>query len=315
MGSLFKSKTKTTQEPFETNPWAPQQSYLKEGMASASAGLATAQASNDAIPDFVADINPGQTAALDASTNFQNGVLPGANAAVTAGTAAIGGLGAFQGNAAQMVGAAGADRTGQIISNANQFANNPQLQANIDASLGDVRKAFDQDLSGINAMASGTGNINSTRAGTVEALARDDAMDRGAQISAQMRGDAWNKGIDTASMNISDQFSQAGQANAQLGASAAQGVDTLGAGQAMGQGALGQNLANASMTQAQAQAEIDGMRAKGMSDLEISQAYMTAVGGSYGNNGFTSSTKTTPSIFQQVLGGAASVAGAIGGFK
>ena len=146
-------------------------------------------------------------------------------------------------------------------------------------------------------------------------MARDDAMDRGAQISAQMRGDAWNNGVQTASNNISDQFGQAANANQQVGQSAAQGVDTLASGQQIGQGALGQTLANGSMEQAQRQAEIDGMRAKGMSELEIAQSFMTAVGGSYGANGFGTKTNVSASPFQQLVGGISSVVGGIGALK
>jgi hypothetical protein len=312
---LFSSKTKTTQDPFETNPWLPQQDYLKTGFGAAKTALNSNLATNAAIPDFTADMNGVQTGALSASNSFNQGLMPSANGAVAAGSAAVGGLGGYQANANSLYTNAGADRTGSIINSAGQFANNPGLQGQIDSALGDVRKAFDQNLSGINSDASATGNINSTRAGVVESLARDDAMDRSAQISSQMRGDAWNNGLSLASQNMSDQFSQQAGANTQLGNSVGLGLDTMSTGADMGQGALGQQFINGSLTQAQAQAEIEGLRAKGMSEQDIVAKYMGNVGGSYGQQGFTSTTTTSPSIFQQVLGGAASVAGAYAGLK
>lgn len=312
---LFDSKTKTTQNPFETNPWQPQQDYLKTGFAASKGALGTALASNAGISDFTADMNGVQTGALSASNSFNQSVMPGASGAVAAGSAAVGGLPGYQNNASDLYARTGADRTGAIINSAGQYANNPGLQGQIDSALGDVRKAFDQRVGGINSDASATGNINSTRAGVVESLARDDAMDRAATVSSQMRGDAWNNGLSLASQNMSDQFSQQAGANTQLGNSVGLGLDTMSTGAQIGQGALGQQFINGSLTQAQQQAEIEGLRAKGMSEMEIVSKYMGNVGGSYGQQGFTSQTETQPSIFQQVLGGAASVAGAYAGLR
>jgi hypothetical protein len=90
------------------------------------------------------------------------------------------------------------DKTGSIYQNAQGIANDPTVQASIDATLKDVNKAFQRDVGGLNAAASGTGNINSTRAGVMEARMADDAMDRAAGISASVRSDALAKGLGVA---------------------------------------------------------------------------------------------------------------------
>lgn len=315
MGKLFKSKTQTTQQPFESNPWKPQQPFLEKGLSAGGAALDKALATNGSISDFTADMTPEQIAALRAGGAFSMDAGNSGRNLMSLGMGAAGSLSDYTTNSANLVRDAGADRTDTILNNASRFADNPALQGQIDAALGDVRKAFDRNVGDINSGASATGNINSTRAGTLEAYAQDDAMDRAAAISSGMRGDAWNRGVELASGNLSDQFSQALGANSQLGQAAGMGVDTAGAGYNLGAGAFGDAYGMSSEFQKQAQAEIDGLRAKGMSDLDIVNQYMATVGGNFGSQGFQTSVQQKPSVFQQLVGGASSLLGAWGGLK
>lgn len=312
---IFDSKTKVTKSPFETNPWEPQQGALTSGFAKGQSAMDNALAVNSSIKDPVANLNATQTGALSASNNFNTGIVPGANAAITAGAGTVGGVADFQGNAREMYDAAGADRTGRTIDAAGLYADNPYLQSQIDASLGDVRRSFDMDRAGINSAAVGTGNINSTRAGAMEALSMDNHADRAAQISSQMRGDAYGQGLSQAAADINNSFAQQAGANAQIGTSAAQGLQTLGQGATIGQGALAQQFANGSVEQSQAQAEIDGTKMSAQERQDIVAKYMATIGGNYGQSGYTSTVTETPSILQQVAGAAATAAGAYAGFK
>lgn len=315
MGSFFKQKTTVTQSPFETNPWKAQQPYLQAGFSGAQSGMDKALATNAGIEDFVANMTPEQQRALQGGYDFSMNSTGTGQGMMNLGMSNAGSLTNFTNNAEGLVGAAGADRTDQIIANAGKFSDNPHIQANIDAALGDVRKAFDRNVGDINSAATGTGNINSTRAGTLEAYAADDAMDRAAAISAGMRGDAFSQGMSLASGNLSDQFAQSIGANQQVAQGAGMGLDTALSGFDLGSGAFSNAYGMSSEQQKQAQAEIDGMRAKGMSDLEIVKSYMQTVGGNYGSEGFTSSVSKSPSPFQQIVGGVSSAMGAWGGMK
>lgn len=315
MGKLFKSKTEVTQTPFETNPWKPQQGYLTSGFAGAESAKNNALASNAAITDFTADMTPEQIAAIRAGTSFAGNFAPKTDAVINAGSSTVGNLAQYGSNAGAFVQGFGQNRTGQVINDAGRMADSPYLQGQIDSAINDVNRGFKLDLGNINSGAVGTGNMNSTRAGVTESLARDDAMDRAAMVSSTMRGDAYGSGLDLASQNIDSMNRQMLDANSQLGLSASQGVDTMSAGYNMGQGALQDQAAGFAQFQMQNQAEIDGLRAKGVSEQEIMKYYMDTVGGNYGQQGFTSTASKTASPFQQLIGGATSIMGGIGAMK
>lgn len=301
MGSFFKSKTKTTENPFETNPWEPQQDYLKSGFNQGQQALDKALGTNTSM-------TPEQSQALRAMMAKGNGAVQGvSDAAIQAGQQGVGALGQFQQNAQQNYGMATADATGKIIGNAQQYADNPYMQGQIDAALGDVNKAFQRDQAGINAAASGSGNINSTRAGALEARALDDAMDRGAALSSGMRGDAYNMGLGMSQQENQRQVAQGMQANGQIGQGAGMALDFANTGYQMGQTGFKDAFGAASGFQNEA------IRAQG-ADMDLIQRYMQIVGGSYGNNGYTSQTTQSASPFQQLVGGAATIAGAAKSF-
>lgn len=312
MGSLFKSKTQTVQNPFESNPWAPQQGYLKSGFEAGKAALDKGLAQNGQITDFTADMTPEQLALIQRGTRMGLGAGGASQAAIQAGTQGINGFNKFLGNAGDLYGQTQGDRTGTILSDASKFADDPNLQANIDLAIKDVNKGFQRDVGNINSAAAGTGNINSTRAGALEAIAQDDAMDRAASISTAMRTDARNKGLDMAYANLNDRINQGMSANGVLGDAAGMGLDMASGGYALGQGGNSDALNLQSLIQQQKQAEIDGQRAQASSDLDLVSRYMQAIGGNYGSQGFQSQTIKKPSVFQQLVGGATSLMGAWG---
>lgn len=311
MGFLFKSKTKKVEQPYESNPWEPQQPYLLGGFDQAQTALKDGLASLNGISDFTADLTPQQRQAI----GLMSGI--GSNTAQTLGSTALstgmsqmGNFAQFGNNAQSLYNQAGVDPTQSIISNAHAYANDPYLQGQIDSALGDVRKAFDRNVADINGNATATGNINSTRAGALEAIAMDDAMDRGAAISSQMRGQAYQAGLDRAMATNDAMFDRRMAANGMIGMSGLQGFD-------MARGGLDTSLtgANASLTaesiiQGQNQAEIDGQIAGASMPLDFVSRYMSAIGGNYGSNGFTTGVKTTPSPFQQITGAITTAAGA-----
>ena len=297
MGALFKSRTKTVQNPYEQNPWEPQQDYLTGGFEQGQAALDKALGTNTSM-------NPDQVAALKAMiAKGQGGIQGVSDAAIAAGAQGIGALSGFQSNAQDLYGMATRDATGDIVSGAGKFADNPYMQGQIDAALGDVRKAFDRDVAGINSASAGTGNINSTRAGALEARALDDAMDRGAAISSGMRGAAYDRGLAMSADEQARRVASGMVANQQIGSGAGMALDFANAGYGLGQRGNQDAFGAASGFQNEA------LRAQNQ-DLDLVSRYMQIVGGNYGGQGYTSQTTQQASPFQQILGGAATALGA-----
>lgn len=120
---------------------------------------------------------------------------------------------------------------------AAQASYNPYLDGQIDAASRDVmRNLGENQLTGNAAMAAGTGNSGSSRRAVMDAIAMRGAGDRVADISSNMRGQAYNTGL-----GIAAQQGLANQ-NAQLG------TNSLNAG-LMGQGAnLAFNIGQAGQT-------------------------------------------------------------------
>lgn len=108
---------------------------------------------------------------------------------------------------------------------AAQASYNPFLEGQIDAASRDVvRNLGENQLTGNAAMAAGTGNSGSSRRAVMDAIAMRGAGDRVADISSNLRGQAYNTGLGIAA--------QQGLANQ----SAQLGTNTLNAN-LMGQGA------------------------------------------------------------------------------
>lgn len=310
MGSLFKPKTSVTQAPFESNPWGPQQPYLKTGFEAAGGALTSGQEALSGVTDWTANLNKTQTGALDSLSKSGMGAYAEAGKhLMSQGMSNSGYLDKWGQGAQALYDRASTDRTDEIIQRGGQFADNPHLQGQIDAALGDVHKTFQREVAGINNVASGSGNINSTRAGTLEAYALDDAMDRSAAISSQMRGNAYERGMDRSMaydrsttadlMGSTSMFGQVGQ-NGVNNTATGLGLLSSGAQQAFDAGSAYQN---------QAQQEIEGAYRGAFAPMDLVNQYMSTVGGSYGQKGFNSQVSKSSSPFQQLVGAASVAAG------
>lgn len=312
MGSLFgSSKMKST-----TEPWAEQQQYLLEGFQAAQGARDTALAQPAYSGDFTAPMNPYQTGALNTAYDFFTQQSPQVGGALTNAGMTNTNVGTqFGQNAQNILTQAGQDPTGQTIANAARYGDNPALTGVIDAALGDVSRAFGDDLGRLNAAASNTGNINSTRTGVVESRLRDDAMDRAAQIASGIRYDAYNTGLGLSANQLQQGVTNQLAANQQIAGAGALGLDQTRTGQALiGTGYnAGINIGN--QYQQQDQNVIQGNLAKDQyttnRDLDLIGKYMSIVNDSYGGT----STQPGPSMMQNLLGMGLTAAGIYSGFK
>lgn len=81
----------------------------------------------------------------------------------------------------------------------NYAKNDPYLQESIDSAWQQADKRLGENVGGvggINQNASGGGNMNSSRAGVAEGLARAEAAERGATLETGLRRDSYNQGLD-----------------------------------------------------------------------------------------------------------------------
>lgn len=169
--------------------------------------------------------------------NYAGGAM-GGNAQGGINTA----MGAGQGmaNMAGMMGAA--NNRGFNAANAGQYMNNSVLNGQIDAASRDVvRNLQENQLTGIASNAAGTGNSGSSRAGVMAGIAARGAGDRIGDISASMRGQAYNTGLGIEANRASQNAGFQQQAN-QSNQGAYNNMMQFGAG--MGQNAFNSNQQN-----------------------------------------------------------------------
>jgi hypothetical protein len=95
---------------------------------------------------------------------------------------------------------------------AAQASYNPFLDGQIDAASRDVTRNLNENqLTGNAAMAAGTGNSGSSRRAVMDAIATRGAGDRVADISSNMRGQAYNTGLGIAAQQgLANQSAQLG---------------------------------------------------------------------------------------------------------
>lgn len=170
-----------------------------------------------------------------------------------AGAAGMAGQTGALSTAQSLVQQAQGDPAQRALAAAQGYANDPTVQAQIDAAARDVTRTFsEQTMPGLNARASAGGNVNSARAGAAEAVAARGAQDRIADTAAAIRGNAFNTGVQASltgnaqnnalALGANDQAGSISGALSGLGESQRQ-FDTstrLGAAEALGQ----QDLAN-----------------------------------------------------------------------
>jgi hypothetical protein len=222
-------------------PWEGQSPFLKFGFNEAERLYKLFQGSPAYQGSLYAPSNPLQQGGAWQLANFAAG--PGGQmtgAATDASLAALGAGAGFGGNAQSIYGRAQMDPTQGIISNAGSMASNPYMDGMIDAASRDVsRNLFENEIPGLNQEAVGSGNTNSSRAGTVEGIMRRGAADRVADISASLRGGAYQNGLGLASNNWSSGLGHQLGANSQVGNAFTSGLTGAQGAQSMGFGNAG----------------------------------------------------------------------------
>ena len=320
MGSLFKSKSSSTSsgdptaiEAFNT---------IRPALQTATTGGINLWNEISANPSYsgprVAGLNPFQTNTANTLGQFTQGFSPYAsNAAANLGFANIAPGMSLGTNAMDIFGRASMDPTQSIIGAAGQYADNPYISGMIDAAGRDVtRNLFERELPGINRAASGTGNLNSTRAGVESAIAQRGAADRLADISSNIRSQFFGKGLDMAQGQFNQNLANMLNANQGLLGTSQFGLQGLNNANQLATAGFTQGQLAGDVFQSQAQREFDANKAVYDEALANRLAVLSGLTGVAGaGSGFksgagTTSTSSSPSTASQ-LGSAISTAASI----
>lgn len=307
------------------DPWKVQQPYLLAGFQGATNAYTDAMKNPKYTGELYAGLDPMQRQAVQGTSAFATGAANNAsNAMLNTSTGMLNPASqGFMNAGSGLLNAAMSDPTQGNISAAGAYADNPYLSGAIDAASRDVsRNLTEQVLPGINRVAAGTGNTNSSRTGIAEGLALRGAQDRIGDISATMRGDAYNRGL---------QMSEAArQANMQGMQSAGSlfnsGLDNAMRGSAAGLTAGYGNLdalakAGGVMQgdqQNQLNAALQKYQMGQTQPFDLLDRYMNAIKGQYGSTTTKSANNGQPdwlNFTQGFLGGAGSGSSLYNNFK
>jgi hypothetical protein len=238
---LFSSEKETTKNYNETtNPWAAQQPYLTGGFDAARNALALSQrnAFTGAPTDFVAGPSQNMFDMFRQMQTFGTGGV---------GQGFGGGVGVANAGAGALTGALGDLRgftpgaTGDAIrSEAAAYANSPEADGIINASLRDpYRQLTENDMPSNLRNASARGTNMSNKVQQRAAILDRGFQDRAADVSAGVRGDLYTRGIDTALRQL--QGNDASRFGA-LTAALQGGTNAIGAGVDARTADIGQNI-------------------------------------------------------------------------
>lgn len=305
MGSLFRSKTTAVEDPTARMAFQTVQPALATAVGG-GINLYNQVAANPAYAGpRVANLNPFQINSANTLGGFSQDFAP--TAANVASNAAFANLFPgmnFGSNAMDIFGRASMDPTGQIISNAGQFANNPYTQGMIDAASRDVvRNLGETVLPGINRTASGTGNLNSTRAGVESAIATRGAADRLADISSNIRGQFFGRGLEMGQNQFNQNLQNMVAANADLLRAGQFGMQGLAGAQDIAGTGFKQGQAAGGVFNAQDQAQLDANKAVFDESIRNQLAVLAGLTGTaQAGQGFrgTAGTQTQPSVASQI---------------
>jgi hypothetical protein len=323
MGDFSTSETKTQQQNKEnvnTNmgPWGGQSDYLKDIFGDARS-LFEKQQGSSYNGDFLAKFNPQQLDMFGRMVNY-------------AKTSPIASMLAYQGSNLADIGQGGV-RTGMegltdfrptastmgTIADAGLYADNPFISGMVDAATRDASRATYEGQLPANARAAAlSGNANSSKRFIGDAIAERGLQDRRADVSAQLRGDAYNQGADRSlQMNQfnDDATLRARQALMSGGLDAANsGADSLAQSLAS-QGALfGLGNEGAAGLQASEQNKIDNALSKYTFNKDDPWGslmnYFNIIGGkNWGQSGTVDTKGKTTGTAQQTASPAATIGG------
>jgi hypothetical protein len=313
MGLLGGSTTTTT----DTKPWQPQADALKSIFNNAGSLYQSKAGTPWYTGDLYAGMDPATAQAIQNTLGYVGGQGTQNSSALTGGGKSLleSGTTGLTGAADKLSQMAGTDPTKANIDAASQYANNPFLQGQIDAASRDVtRNLYENDLPTIDRAATGTGNINSSRAGIAAGVAMRGAQDQIGDIASTMRGNAYNNGLSLAENARTANMSGMGAAGSLYGSAFGQGADAIAGGNSMALGnqdAIKAGQLNQQDRQGQLDANFQKWQGNDQRGMDLLKQYYGIVGSNNWGGSSTSTQKSSGSILGSVLG-VGSVLGGMG---
>lgn len=312
MGSLFKPSKQTTTTT--STPWGPQGQQLQNVFGDAQGIYDSQKGTPFYQGDLYAGMDPLTDQGIQANASYATGA--GADAAsnvLNSGQSLLGagqqGLSAYN----ALYGAATTDPTQSNITSAGQYADNPYMSGMIDAASRDVtRNLYENQIPGLNEAATGSGNMNSSRAGVAQGIMERGAADRIGDISAAMRGQAYSQGLGLAEGARTSNMGFLGQAAGGYGSVYGQGLGATAQGNDMTYGNNNALISGGQLyqqdQQGQDNADFAQWQGQDQRQNDLLNRYYGIVGANnWGGTG--TGTQPGPSPFQSILGGAATAAG------
>jgi hypothetical protein len=310
MGSLFTGTDKTTTE---ATPWKPQGDALKNIFSAAGRNFENRSGTPWFEGELFAGMDPSTVQSINGLMDFARN-RGSQNVDQMTGVGTLADPRALQGAIGNFASAAGQDPTQANINAASAYANNPAINGMIDAASRDVsRNLFENEIPGINRAGTATGNVNSSRAGVAEGVARRGAADRVADISSNIRGDAFNRGLSMAESARTSNMGALGQAAGLYGDATRTGMSALESGNRMGLGNFGAQIDASRLFQQDRQGQLDAnfrqWQGNDTREDDLLARYYGLVGANNWGGTQTTTQQSTPSLFSSILGAGSLAAG------
>lgn len=264
--------------------------YLEYGYKGGQAGLDYALDKGAYSGDTYANMNDMSTAGYNYMNQFGKGQMDNAQNFMNQGAN-------FANNYSNLYNQAGQD----AIGDATNYAVNNSSPLVTAAMRDSTRQLNEQTLPSINMAASGSGNVNSSRAGVADAVARRSYDDRMADVTSNIQDNLANRYL-TQNQN---QFNNQMNANQALG-----NVYNTGFGMGSNISNMMTNAGNAFQTDAQNQINADKAQFEDDRDFQLNQ-YNKFMSGIMGKAPSNSPQNITPNLYNPNMSG---MMGALQGF-
>lgn len=195
--SFKSSEQKTTgSQSSTTTPWDPQAGYLTQAFQDAS--NAYDKASGATGPgQYTAQYTPDQLSAFQKMLDFGMGGASGAAGATAAGNTLTGaGANASTSGLGVLSGFTPGSIADNNIAAANKYVAGQDIPGQVDAAMLDARRnASENVLPALARSDAATGNINSSKDAISQGLVERGLADKAGALSAQLRGAAYDNGL------------------------------------------------------------------------------------------------------------------------
>jgi hypothetical protein len=199
LGGIAGSKGDSQSVNQTSAPWSVQAPYLEGGFKSAKDIYDQMKGTPFYQGELYAPINDTIKSGLNSTTDLSQlgSMYPGLIYGQAGGM--LGAGSDFYDAAKGLSGFSAGDPTQQVLQNGAAYANNPYMDDMVRAASRDVTRNLNENvLPGIDRAAVGSGNVNSTRAGIAAGIAQRGAQDQIGDISAALRGSAYDSGLNRA---------------------------------------------------------------------------------------------------------------------